>query len=140
MGTLGNVYIQEIQMSEPYSKFNGTTSQYKNLHKWIGNKFGRPKKCEDCGTTSAKRYDWATIDNKYTNLREDWKRLCRSCHQKFDKELFIGKRFSGKNHSEHSKNKTSNTMKTYWANNPEKYAETRRKAAETIKKRKALNG
>jgi len=123
-----------------YSQFNGTVTQYKNLHQWVNKQFGRPGVCEDCGTTDAKRYDWAAIGGRYTKLRADWKRLCRSCHQKFDAELFIGKRFAGKSHSDKSKLKTSTTMKDYWKNHPEKYLETRRKSAETIRKRKENNG
>lgn len=102
-----------------YSKFRGTVTEYKNLHSWVNKNFGRPRKCDDCGTTTAKRYDWATIENRYTKLRSDWRRLCRSCHQKLDAELFVGKRFAGKTHSTVSKQKTSQTMKQYYKDNPD---------------------
>jgi len=102
-------------MRNPYSKFNGTISQYKYLHVKVSKTFGRPKLCEDCGTTTAKRYDWANQGNNYgypyVVKREDWKRLCRSCHQKQDAELFIGKRFSGHTHTAESKAKTSATLR-----------------------------
>lgn len=127
-------------MRTPYSNFPGTITQYKNLHKWISDEFGRPSLCEDCGTTEAKRYDWAAIDNRYTKLREDWRRLCRSCHQKFDVDAFVGKRFSGMTHTAASKAKTSATMKEYWAKHPEQYAEINRKRRETFLRKKAQNG
>lgn len=98
----------------PYSKFNGTTSQYKYLHVKVAKAFGKPKLCEDCKTTTAKRYDWAnTGDNygyPYVVLRENWRRLCRSCHQKLDADMFVGKRFAGHKHTEESKAKTSATL------------------------------
>lgn len=107
----------------PYSEFKGTTSQYKYLHVLVAKTFGKPELCIDCGTTEAKRYDWANTGNNYgypyVVKREDWVRLCRSCHQKRDAHLFIGKRFSGKKHKKESKNKTSVTLKTFWDNNPE---------------------
>ncbi len=105
--------------SNPYSGFKGSVTEYKRLHEWVSYHFGRPQMCEDCGTTEAKRYDWAAIDNRYTKLREDWKRLCRSCHQKFDADVFEGKRFTGKKHTEESKRKASEAMKKKWVENRE---------------------
>lgn len=67
-----------------YPNFNGTTQEYKALHGWIRRNFKRPAGCEHCGDTGAKRYDWATIDNRYTKNREDWENLCRRCHIKSD--------------------------------------------------------
>jgi hypothetical protein len=47
--------------------------------------FGKPKKCDHCGTTDTeKHYDWANVDHKYRRRREDFKRLCRSCHLRYD--------------------------------------------------------
>jgi hypothetical protein len=47
--------------------------------------YGQEKKCEICGTTDKeKTYDWASVGHVYTRKREDWKRLCRSCHASFD--------------------------------------------------------
>lgn len=105
----------------PYSEFNGTTSQYKYLHVKVAKAFGKPSLCEDCGVTDAKRYDWANQGNNYgypyVVKREDWKRLCRSCHQRQDAHLFIGKRYSGKTHTEESRLKTSEAMKRQWREN-----------------------
>jgi hypothetical protein len=73
-----------MKTSKKYPNFNGTEQEYKALHSWIRRNFVRPAECEHCGTTDAKRYDWATIDNRYTKIREDWENLCRSCHIKSD--------------------------------------------------------
>lgn len=48
---------------------------------------GRPKRCEECGTTdSLKTYDWANLNGKYEDLN-DYKRMCRSCHWKYDDRI-----------------------------------------------------
>jgi len=117
-----------------YSEFNGSTSQYKYLHVKVAKAFGKPALCEDCGRTDAKRYDWANLGNNYDGnyiiRREDWRRLCRSCHQKHDAHLFIGKRFSGKKHRAESRAKTSATLKKFWAEHPEVYEQLLRTKAE----------
>lgn len=71
-------------MSDLYPNFNGTAQEYKALHGWVRRNFIRPSACDHCKTETAKRYDWATIDNRYTKLREDWENLCRGCHIKSD--------------------------------------------------------
>ena len=60
------------------------------------------KKCPGCQTTSRKKlrvlrsnqmiisiactcgYLWKRISGKYLRRKDDWKRLCTSCHRKFD--------------------------------------------------------
>lgn len=120
---MDNLYSTGIR--NPYSRFNGNVNQYKYLHVKVSKAFGKPRKCEECGTTEAKRYDWANLGENYgypyVVRREDWRRLCRSCHQKLDADLFVGKRFAGKKHSSESKSKTSATLKKFWAEHPEKY-------------------
>lgn len=57
----------------------GISAAHARLYRMLGN----PSKCEECGTTSAKRYDWANLTGRY-NDPKDFKRMCRSCHLKFD--------------------------------------------------------
>ena len=57
---------------------------YNAKHRKIEQKLGKPKYCEKCKRTDRKRYEWANIDHKYSEKKEDWMRLCRSCHIKFD--------------------------------------------------------
>lgn len=54
------------------------------LHSWVRRKLGKPRKCEQCGTTKAKLFDWANISREYKRDITDWKRLCRNCHAKYD--------------------------------------------------------
>jgi len=57
---------------------------YESLHYWIKAIKGKPRKCEHCGTTTAKAYHWANTDHKYSKKPEDYMRLCCSCHLKYD--------------------------------------------------------
>lgn len=64
--------------------WKGEAVGIKNLHHWVKRHKGKPSLCEHCGTTIAKAYDWANIDHKYRRRLEDFIRLCRSCHRKYD--------------------------------------------------------
>ena len=54
------------------------------LHCWVIKHLGKPKKCEHCGTTKAKKYEWSNISQKYKRDLKDWQRLCTKCHAKYD--------------------------------------------------------
>jgi hypothetical protein len=54
------------------------------LHQWVQKHKGNPKQCEHCKTTKAKQYDWANISQEYRRDLDDFIRLCRSCHAKYD--------------------------------------------------------
>jgi hypothetical protein len=54
------------------------------LHQWVERKKGKPRICEHCNTTKAKQYDWANVSQKYKRDLNDFIRLCRSCHAKYD--------------------------------------------------------
>lgn len=60
------------------------TTEYKVLHKWVARKLGRPRLCQHCGSTDAKKFEWANISKEYKREVTDWIRLCTPCHQVFD--------------------------------------------------------
>lgn len=64
--------------------WKGIRADYTSIHSWVSRWKGRPKKCEHCGITTKQRYEWANINNKYRRQLEDYIRLCKSCHTKFD--------------------------------------------------------
>ena len=64
--------------------WKGDNVKYRALHQWIENNLGTPSLCSDCGSTTAKKFEWANISGKYRRDLSDWKRLCRSCHRFFD--------------------------------------------------------
>jgi hypothetical protein len=65
---------------------------YDALHDWIRRIKGKAKKCEHCGNTSAKRYEWSNIDHKYRRNVDDFIELCVNCHRKYHKANNLTKR------------------------------------------------
>lgn len=63
--------------------WRGDSVTYKQMHKRVEQAFGKPMKCAVCGTTEAKRYDWANLTGRYIDIT-DYKRMCRSCHRRYD--------------------------------------------------------
>ena len=70
---------------EKNSQWKGNEAGEDAMHKWVYRWKGRPNICEVCGTTNKKFYDWANIDHTYRRVLEDYIRMCRSCHRKYDK-------------------------------------------------------
>ena len=65
--------------------WKGDEAGYKALHYRVTNARGTPKLCEDCGTTTAKRYEWANMTKNYSDIL-DYKRLCKDCHHAMDRK------------------------------------------------------
>jgi hypothetical protein len=69
---------------------------YDALHRWLGKVLGKPQKCDNKNCKyprldarnklmqSPKRYEWANLSREYKRIKEDWIRLCPSCHRLFD--------------------------------------------------------
>ncbi len=73
-----------IRRDEDSPNWKGNKVGLAALHQWVERKKGRPRRCENCGTTKAKQYDWANISGHYKRDVTDFKRMCRSCHAKYD--------------------------------------------------------
>lgn len=71
---------------ENNKNWKGDKVSYRELHKWVSKKLGKPRKCDFCETEVAKLYDWANISHLYKRDLLDWVRLCRSCHKLYDKD------------------------------------------------------
>ncbi len=65
----------------------GENSCKEATHLWVAKWKGRPKICEMCGDSSRKFYDWANIDHCYKRILDDYLRMCRTCHRKYDIEF-----------------------------------------------------
>ena len=72
------------QVDEKSPSWKGDNVGYFGLHSWVIRKLDRPKKCENCKTTKAKRFEWANKSGLYKRDLTDWIRLCTSCHRKYD--------------------------------------------------------
>lgn len=67
-------------------QWKGDDVGYFGLHVWIAENCGRAKKCDACGSDDPdKKYHWANLDSKYSRDINSWKRMCVSCHSKYDK-------------------------------------------------------
>lgn len=85
-----------------HGKWKGDAAGYRAKHTWIAKLFGRPTLCEKCGLSdkNPRRYHWANLSGKYKRDRSDWKRLCVSCHIRFDGSAKKGRptySFNGEN-------------------------------------------
>lgn len=67
---------------ENHPSWKGDAVGYGGVHDWLRKEYGQPSFCEECGTTSAKRFEWANISLQYHRDRADYRRLCASCHRK----------------------------------------------------------
>lgn len=95
-----------VQRRENNPRWKGDDIAYVHLHKWVSYNKGRPALCEFCGTTTAKKYEWASRDHGYTRDLNSYIRLCTSCHRKHD-ILVNGYKIKGKNVQQDRINKTS---------------------------------
>ena len=65
-------------------RWKGDEAGMSAMHKWLDVAYGKPRFCESCGSQDKRRYDWANINGEYKRDKEDYLRLCTSCHRKFD--------------------------------------------------------
>lgn len=78
--------IKRNQIRENNDSWKGDNVGYSAFHRRMEALKGKPKKCEICGTIDEKKvYDWANLTGNY-NDPKDYKRMCRSCHWKYDKK------------------------------------------------------
>jgi predicted DNA-binding protein YlxM (UPF0122 family) len=74
------------QYKENNSSWVGNNAVYATIHKRIEVLYGKPCKCEICGCIKPNiRYEWANITGDYFDIKNGYKRMCVSCHRKFDK-------------------------------------------------------
>jgi hypothetical protein len=76
--------IRFVAVSENHPQWKGDSVSYSGLHYWVSRKLGKPKECEHCGDTKAKKFEWANKNGMYLRELTDWIRLCVSCHRKYD--------------------------------------------------------
>jgi hypothetical protein len=72
------------QWGPDHKRWKGSGATYTAFHTRIWRRRGKPKQCSVCGTNDPKRtYDWANLTGRYDDP-EDYKRMCRSCHRRYD--------------------------------------------------------
>ncbi len=65
--------------------WKGENVSYTQHHNRVRQLRGTPQICEVCGSENDPKtiYDWANLTGKYEDPN-DYKRMCRSCHSKYD--------------------------------------------------------
>ena len=72
------------QFGEKNHQWKGEEAGYQAMHLRVEKRYGKPMKCASCGTDDpTKSYDWANVTGNYHDP-DDYRRMCRSCHRKFD--------------------------------------------------------
>lgn len=75
-----------LRIGKKASNWKGNKAKYHALHERVRIKRGEPNFCEICKTSEkGKRYEWANLTGRYTDVM-DYKRMCCSCHTKYDNE------------------------------------------------------
>lgn|SRR3990167_380311 len=67
-------------------KWKGDGVAYRTIHNWVQRRLGTPDTCEHCGSSGLKgrQIHWANKSRSYKRDLQDWIRLCRHCHKKYD--------------------------------------------------------
>ena len=71
---------------EKHPSWKGEEVSYRNLHKWVERKLGRPEKCEFANDTCSGRFQWSNVSGQYYRELGDWQRLCGSHHKRLDNQ------------------------------------------------------
>lgn len=80
------------RFGEDNSNWKGDSIKIVSMHAWLEREFGKPQRCDnkDCSypQNEVKRWDWALLHEcEYERKRENFVRLCRSCHIRYDKKF-----------------------------------------------------
>ena len=78
------IAVKNYREGKEHHAWKGDKVGYFALHDWIRRRLGKPRKCEECGTENAKKFEWANISREYKRNLSDWQRLCGKCHMKYD--------------------------------------------------------
>lgn len=67
------------------NNFFKDSKSYAAVHLWLRDYYPKLGYCEECGTTNAKRYEWALkVGKEYEKKRENFDCLCVRCHRERD--------------------------------------------------------
>jgi hypothetical protein len=85
-----NINFFKSGIEHPNFKGKNSTvyvKDYKDIHRWLNINFGKADRCENikCNNANPKMFEWSLIHNKkYEKNRENFWKLCRKCHKKYD--------------------------------------------------------
>lgn len=76
--------LVNLKRGEYHHNWKGEGAGYGAIHEWVRLRLGTPRKCYNCGTTQARKYEWASLKHKYKRDLNNWRRLCTKCHRNYD--------------------------------------------------------
>jgi hypothetical protein len=65
--------------------WKGDNVGYSAIHKWVTRKLGKAICCSVNPNHKSSAFQWSNISGTYKRDLKDFRSLCLSCHQKFDK-------------------------------------------------------
>lgn len=71
-----------MKSGEKHHNWKGNEAGYASVHEWLRNNHGTHAECENCGTFGFIEY--ANKRKIYIRDLNEWLKLCRSCHSKYD--------------------------------------------------------
>lgn len=83
--------ISNSQSEENGFQWKGDKAGVSAMHTWVIKWKGRPRECEVCGITTAKKFEWANVDHSYKRILDDYIRMCTKCHMAYDFEYNNGR-------------------------------------------------
>lgn len=75
--------IKRDQKGDRNATWKGVDAGYTAFHARLYKARGKATRCEECGATAGRMFEWANLTGDYANLN-DYKQMCRSCHRKLD--------------------------------------------------------
>lgn len=69
-----------VPRGEGHWNWRDSSAAYNSIHAWVERELGKPKVCNICKTTTAKKFEWSNISGFYHRDFKDWIRLCTKCH------------------------------------------------------------
>lgn len=102
-GIPARVAAKRNQSGPNNDSWKGDDAGKNAFHRRLYSRFGKPVKCEACGTKDKSRsYDYANLSGRYHDM-EDYKAMCRSCHWKYDEKIrnitHMNNKLKGGNHA-----------------------------------------
>ena len=76
--------ISEAMKGEKHRLWKGEKVGYKSLHQWLQRELGKADICYFCESTF--NVEWANKSHKYIRDLNDWIKLCKKCHHKYDQD------------------------------------------------------
>lgn len=84
---VARIAAKRDQRGEKNHMWKAEGATYSAFHHRVESLRGKPMQCEVCGTSEPNlSYDWANLTGNYPDPT-DYKRMCRSCHWKFDDRI-----------------------------------------------------